>query len=427
MRSKGSKSCVALEVTSKSKSEKKKEKKKRKKTGGSYDVPATPTSVKPSLSTSLQATEEEATLTQSQSFDCLNEPGTASSQPKGEGRYSLPKKVPSAITWNMSNFMLSFRNVFKSVKRKEQELIDAVDRLSPEDEFRVRRASRNARFHTSRGVTPGLDHAGGGPDMQALDDADEGHDDELIALFMTRPAFRYQDKMYPDLPIPIAKLVPTPGEARRHQGAQVPGMHDDVKELKFQAMKEAAASFHERKSRALQKQEKRRKNKQCAKRFPMCCKKFSLIFCLFYCAVMIWLTLTYVVKFDQAAKADEKADLLLELYSNATQQVVENGKTYVLMPVAEAMAQGYLGVNATAGLLPNQTVPVNLPEFDRNVTNSTVEYASSASKFIVISTMGLGVEIALYQPLGVFIRTAMMIYCVAFSQTMQAVYALAEL
>ena len=264
--------------------------------------------------------------------------------------------------------------------------------------------------------------------MQALDDADEGHDDELIALFMTRPAFRYQEQMYPDLPIPIAKLVPAPGG-----GIEVPveafgkDMQDDIKELKFQAMKEAAACFHERESRALRKQEKRRKNKLCAKRFPLCCKKFALVFSLVYCAVMIRLTLTYIVKFDQAAKADEKADMLLELYGNATQQVVENGKTYVMMPVAEAMAQGYLGANATAGLLPNQTVPVNLPEFDRNVTNSTADYASSASKFIVISTMGLGVEIGLYQPFGVFIKTAMMIYCVAFSQTMQAVYALAEL
>lgn len=266
--------------------------------------------------------------------------------------------------------------------------------------------------------------------MQALDDADEEHDDELIALFMTRPAFRYRDKMYPDLPIPIAELVPLPGE---HIEVLAPteglmkGAYDDIKELKCQAMKEAVVSFHERESKALRKQEKRRKNKLCAKRFPVCCKKFALVFSLVYCAVMIWLTLTYIVKFDQAAKTDEKADMLLELYSNATQQVVENGKTYVLMPVAEALAQGYLGVNATAGLLPNQTVPVNLPEFDRNATNSTADYASSASKFIVISTMGLGVEIGLYQPLGVFIKTAMMIYCVAFSQTMQAVYALAEL
>jgi hypothetical protein len=261
--------------------------------------------------------------------------------------------------------------------------------------------------------------------MHELDDADEEHDDVLTALFMTRPAFRYQDQMYPDLPIPIAELVLTPGGV----GIEFPAedLNDDTKELKFQAMKEAAVTFHERESRALQKQEKRRKNKLCAKRFPMCCKKFTLVFSLVYCAVMIWLTLTYIVKFDQAAKMDEKADMLLELYSNATQQVVENGKTYVLMPVAEVMAQGYLGGNATAGLLPNQTVPVNLPEFDRNATDSTVDYASSASKFIVISTMGLGVEIGLYQPLGVFIRTAMAIYCVAFSKTMQAVYALAEL
>ena len=264
--------------------------------------------------------------------------------------------------------------------------------------------------------------------MQELDDADEEHDDVLISLFMTRPAFRYQDQMYPDLPIPIAELVPTPGVDIVVPAEELGiDMHDDIKELKCQAMKDAAASFHERESRALRKQEKRRKNMLCAKRFPVCCKKFALVFSLVYCAVMIWLTLTYIVKFDQAAKTDEKADMLLELYSNATQQVVENGKTYVLMPVAEALAQGYLGANATAGLLPNQTVPVNLPEFDRNVTNSTPDYASSASKFIVISTMGLGVEIALYQPLGVLIRTAMMIYCVAFSQTMQAVYALAEL
>ena len=50
----------------------------------------------------------------------------------------------------------------------------------------------------------------------------------------------------------------------------------------------------------------------------------------------------------------------MELYSNATQQVVENGKTHVLMPVAEAMAQGYLGGNAIVGLLPDQTCPSSI-------------------------------------------------------------------
>jgi hypothetical protein len=75
---------------------------------------------------------------------------------------------------------------------KQEDIGDKLERTAAETlalRDRVRRSHRNARFHRARGVTPGVSHYGGGPDMDELRD---GKIDEvrLLPLFLPLLVFR---------------------------------------------------------------------------------------------------------------------------------------------------------------------------------------------------------------------------------------------
>jgi hypothetical protein len=74
-----------------------------------------------------------------------------------------------------------------AVLPKQEDIGDKLERTATEAlnlRDRVRRSRRNARFHRARGVTPGVVHHGGGPDMDELRDG-EINEVRLLPLFFS--------------------------------------------------------------------------------------------------------------------------------------------------------------------------------------------------------------------------------------------------
>jgi hypothetical protein len=268
------------------------------------------------------------------------------------------EKGKASRTWN---FFQDKANTF----RRNSTLAGPKAEVSKELQEQNRRSQRNGRFHRARGLTCGAVHTGGGPDMEGFVEGDiaDFHNDPLMQLFCTEPAFRFRGKLYPEVAMPAVAfeqgLLQTMEEFEAEEFAMVLADQEAERQAKINARRTA------------KKQKKRGRCKCLKARLPMWAKKPLLALCLLYCALMASITLTYAVKF--ALRAETAA---LEAGMRAMEGVnftESNGTIIYFLPVWKAVETELLTVNQTLGLDPNSTI-----EVAKAVVNKTVTLPATA-------------------------------------------------
>jgi hypothetical protein len=237
------------------------------------------------------------------------------------------------------------RNVDK-IETEAAAAADAAPPASKKEEEHFVHVYRNSRFHRSRGITPGVDHRGGGPDMHEMgvgmhgDDYQETLKDPLLRDYMSEYSFRYKKRHFPEILMPLVPLAAhaVVKEARASAmylrssavffDARTSTRNDidnillekENEEIKHQlrlAAKEAAEQRAARDAELHAALDDRKKGgckrRVCNFRFPIWFNHVLVVTCLLCVAALLFFTSTYVVKFALEGEEVKRTPLSLSL------------------------------------------------------------------------------------------------------------------